>query len=105
MSMARLVRRQVERQAVSALIVDHDVYFLDLACDALMVFRPETDDGTKGRGEGPFAMRDGMNRLLRTVDITFRRDAETLRPRINREGSVLDREQRAKGEYYYEPAA
>ena len=50
-------------------------------------------------------MREGMNRLLRTVDITFRRDAETLRPRINREGSVLDREQRAKGEYYYEPAA
>ncbi len=44
-------------------------------------------------------MREGMNQLLRTVDVTFRRDAETLRPRINREGSVLDREQRAQGEY------
>ena len=105
MSMARLVRRQVERQAVSALVVDHDVYFLDLACDELMVFRPDAPDGSQGRGEGPFPMREGMNRLLRTVDITFRRDAETLRPRINREGSVLDREQRAKGEYYYEAAA
>jgi ATP-binding cassette subfamily E protein 1 len=105
MSMARLIRRQVERQAVSALVVDHDVYFLDLACDELMVFRPETDDGARGRGDGPFPMREGMNRLLKTVDITFRRDAETLRPRINREGSVLDREQRAKGEYYYEAAA
>ncbi len=103
MAMARLVRRQVERQAISALIVDHDVYFLDLACDALMVFRSESPNGTSGRGEGPFGMREGMNRLLRSVDITFRRDAETLRPRINREGSVLDREQRAKGEYYYEP--
>ncbi len=105
MSMARLVRRQVERQAVSALVVDHDVYFLDLACDALMAFRPDASDGSRGRGDGPFAMREGMNRLLRTVDITFRRDAETLRPRINREGSVLDREQRAKGEYYYEAVA
>ena len=105
MSMARLIRRQVERQAVTALVVDHDVYFLDLACDALMVFRPDADDGSRGRGDGPFPMREGMNRLLRTVDITFRRDAETLRPRINREGSVLDREQRAKGEYYYEAAA
>ena len=105
MSMARLLRRQVERQAVSALVVDHDVYFLDLACDALMVFSPEAPDKSRGRGEGPFPMREGMNRLLRTVDITFRRDAETLRPRINREGSVLDREQRAKGEYYYEAAA
>ena len=105
MSMARLIRRQVERQAVSALVVDHDVYFLDLACDELMVFRPEGEDGARGRGDGPFPMREGMNRLLRTVDITFRRDAETLRPRINREGSVLDREQRSKGEYYYEAAA
>ncbi len=105
MSMARLIRRQVERQAVSALVVDHDVYFVDLACDALMVFRPESEDGSRGRGDGPFPMREGMNRLLRTVDITYRRDAETLRPRINREGSALDREQRAKGEYYYEAAA
>ena len=103
--MARLIRRQVERQSVSALVVDHDVYFLDLACDALMVFRSEAEDGSRGRGDGPFTMREGMNRLLRTVEITYRRDAETLRPRINREGSALDREQREKGEYYYESAA
>jgi ATP-binding cassette subfamily E protein 1 len=105
MAMARLVRRQVERQAVSALVVDHDVYFLDLACDALMVFQPDAGNRSAGRGDGPFPMREGMNRLLKTVDVTFRRDAETLRPRINREGSVLDREQRSRGEYYYEAAA
>ncbi len=105
MAMARLLRRQVERQAVTALVVDHDVYFLDLACDALMVFRTEDEAMTRGRGDGPFPMREGMNRLLRTVDITYRRDAETLRPRINREGSALDREQREKGEYYYEAVA
>lgn len=104
MAMARLVRRQVERQAATALVVDHDVYFLDLACDGLMVFGG-SPDGRTGRGEGPFVMRDGMNRLLAGVRITFRRDAETLRPRINQDGSVLDREQRAAGEYYYEPAA
>jgi len=104
MAMARLVRRQVERQASSALVVDHDVYFLDLACDALLVFRHPEGDRARGVGEGPFPMREGMNRLLREVDVTFRRDAETLRPRINREGSVLDREQRAKGEYYYDVA-
>ncbi|MCI4331459.1 MAG: ribosome biogenesis/translation initiation ATPase RLI [Thermoplasmata archaeon] len=105
MSMARLVRRQVERTGTTALIVDHDVYFLDLACDGLMVFQPEGAEGRAGSGAGPFAMRDGMNRLLEHVKITFRRDAETLRPRINQEGSVLDREQRGHGEYYYEPAA
>ena len=104
MSMARLIRRQVERQSATALVVDHDVYFLDLASDGLMVFH-ERKGGAAGEGEGPFPMRVGMNRLLRSVEITFRRDAETLRPRINQEGSVLDREQRASGEYYYEPAS
>ena len=43
MSMARLIRRQVERQSVSALVVDHDVYFLDLASR-----RP---DGVPARGD------------------------------------------------------
>jgi ATP-binding cassette subfamily E protein 1 len=105
MAVAKLIRRQIERQAVAALVVDHDVYFLDLACDALMVFRTERGNAAEGRGDGPFPMREGMNRLLREVEITFRRDAETLRPRINQEGSVLDREQRTKGEYYYEAAA
>ncbi len=105
MAMAKLVRRQVERQACSALIVDHDVYFLDLVSDGLIVFHHPDEDPSRGVGEGPFAMREGMNRLLSTVDVTFRRDAETLRPRINREGSVLDREQRAQGEFYYEAAS
>ncbi len=105
MAMAKLIRRQVERQAVSALVVDHDVYFLDLASDALMVFRHPDGALDRGAGAGPFAMREGMNRLLREVEVTFRRDAETRRPRINREGSVLDREQRSSGEYYYEAAA
>lgn len=105
MNMARLVRRRVEHEAATALVVDHDVYFLDLACDGLMVFAPEGTEGRAGRGDGPFAMREGMNRLLRQVEVTFRRDPETLRPRINQEDSVLDREQRAKGEYYYEALA
>ncbi len=105
MAMARLIRRQVERQAVSALVVDHDVYFLDLASDGLMVFSSDRSGGIRGKGGGPFPMREGMNRLLTEVDVTFRRDAETRRPRINQEGSALDREQRSRGEYYYEPAS
>ncbi|MCK4613961.1 MAG: hypothetical protein KAU14_04085 [Thermoplasmata archaeon] len=42
-----------------------------------------------------------MNRIPRDVDVTFRRDPDTKRPRINKRGSTLDREQRSKGEYYY----
>jgi ATP-binding cassette subfamily E protein 1 len=61
-------------------------------------------DGTpsvEGTGAGPFDMRTGMNRFLKSVGITFRRDADTKRPRINKQDSRLDKEQKEKGEYYY----
>ncbi|MCK4443527.1 MAG: ATP-binding cassette domain-containing protein, partial [Thermoplasmata archaeon] len=99
MQAAKTIRRTMEKKGLSGFIVDHDVYFLDLVSDSLMVFGGEP--GVKGFGEGPFGMRDGMNRFLKMVEITFRRDNETNRPRINKSGSSLDREQKAKGEYYY----
>ena len=96
---ARTIRRVMEKSGKSALIVDHDVYFIDLVSDSLMVFAGEPSK--RGSGEGPFMLREGMNRFLKNVDITFRRDPDTKRPRINKLNSVLDREQKAKGEFYY----
>ena len=99
MTAAKTIRRVVEKSGKSALIVDHDVYMIDLISDSLMVFTG--DASRKGRAEGPMDMRLGMNRFLQDVDITFRRDHETHRPRINKKDSRLDREQKSKGEYYY----
>jgi len=99
MEAARTIRRVMEKEARTGLIVDHDVYFLDMVSDSLMVF--SGDPGRTGVGEGPFPMRDGMNRFLKMVGITFRRDADTNRPRINKLDSRLDREQKSAGEYYY----
>ena len=42
-----------------------------------------------------------MNRFLSGVDVTFRRDHESMRPRINKPGSVKDRDQKSAGEYFY----
>jgi ATP-binding cassette subfamily E protein 1 len=42
-----------------------------------------------------------MNRFLSDVGITFRRDKETKRPRVNKYDSFLDRKQKEMGEYYY----
>jgi ATP-binding cassette subfamily E protein 1 len=42
-----------------------------------------------------------MNAFLRDMGVTFRRDLATGRPRVNKEGSRLDREQKQSGEYYY----
>ena len=51
--------------------------------------------------EGPYDMRKGMNSFLGRVNVTFRRDKNTHRPRINKPGSRLDRQQKSKKEYYY----
>ena len=99
MEAARAIRRAMESKGMSGMIVDHDIYFIDLVSDALMVFHGEPSK--KGIGEGPFGMREGMNKFLKEVAITFRRDNETNRPRINNPDSRLDREQKAAGEYYY----
>ncbi len=100
---ARVIRRVMEKRGTSALVVDHDVYFIDMIADALMVFGGEP--GKAGRAAGPFDLRTGMNRFLKDVDVTFRRDNETHRPRVNKPGSRLDREQRAAGEFYYAVAS
>jgi len=99
MEMARTIRRVMEKGATSALVVDHDVYFLDIISDSIMVFSGES--GVHGVGEGPFDLRDGMNRFLKDVGISFRRDNDTNRPRINKQGSRLDREAKSTGEFYY----
>ncbi len=99
MEAAKTIRRIMEREARTGLIVDHDVYFIDMVSDSIMVFAGEP--GKTGIGDGPFPMREGMNRFLKMVGITFRRDADTNRPRINKLDSRLDREQKSTGEYYY----
>src|SRR5438093_1365949 len=71
----------------------------DLVADSIMVF--SGGPGTRGHGEGPYPMREGMNRFLTLVEVTFRRDTDTNRPRINKLDSRLDREQKTAGEYYY----
>jgi ATP-binding cassette subfamily E protein 1 len=99
METAKTIRRVMEKEGKTGLIVDHDVYFIDLVSDSIMVFGGEP--GVRGVGRGPFDMRSGMNEFLRDVGVTFRRDNDTNRPRINKEASRLDREQKSSGEYFY----
>ncbi len=99
MRVARAVRESSLKRGSITFVVDHDVYFIDLVSDALMVF--EGEPGVWGRASGPFPMREGMNRFLRGMGITFRRDPSTGRPRVNKPGSRMDEVQRKRGEYYY----
>jgi len=46
-------------------------------------------------------MEEGMNLFLKELNITLRRDPHSHRPRINKPGSVKDREQREMNKLYY----
>ena len=98
MEAAKAIRRTMEANEKSAFVIDHDVYFIDIVSDSLLVF--EGQGGVEGRATGPYKLRDGMNRFLSGVDVTFRRDHDTRRPRINKNESRKDREQRNSGDYY-----
>jgi len=101
MKVAKVIKRVMEKGGVAALVVDHDVYFIDMVSQSLMVFTGKP--GKEGKGMGPFDLRTGMNIFLKELGVTFRRDEESNRPRVNKPDSRLDREQRAMNEYYYEP--
>lgn len=99
LQMARVIRRVIEKREAAALVVDHDVLSIDFVSDRLLVFTGEPS--RKGKTHGPHEMRDGMNLFLRDVGVTFRRDPQTGRPRANKLGSAVDREQRGRGEFFY----
>ena len=99
LNMARAIRKIVEAQNVTAFVVEHDVVAQDFIADRLMVFTGEP--GVKGIANPPTSLRNGMNAFLKEMEVTFRRDPVTKRPRVNKENSKLDKFQKEIGEYYY----
>jgi ATP-binding cassette subfamily E protein 1 len=99
LAMARAIRRVVENRNVTAFVVEHDVVAQDFIGDRLMIFSGEP--GIYGEAYPPTSLRRGMNNFLREMAITFRRDPNTKRPRVNKEDSKIDRMQKKIGEYYY----
>ena len=96
---AKTIRRVTEAHSVTAFVVEHDVVTQDFVADRLMVF--DGEPGISGLANAPTTLRKGMNAFLKGMDVTFRRDSVTRRPRVNKEGSRMDIFQKEIGEYYY----
>jgi ATP-binding cassette subfamily E protein 1 len=97
--LSKVIGELMHHKGKSALIVDHDLLFIDYLSHGLLVFAGEP--AIKGEVSGPYRMEQGMNSFLCDLAITFRRDEETGRPRVNKQGSQKDREQKASGKLYY----
>jgi ATP-binding cassette subfamily E protein 1 len=97
-TVARVIRRIVGEKNKTAIVVEHDLMLETFVSDRIIVFWGEPS--VSGEASQPLDPQRGLNELLKYLDITVRRDPGSGRPRINKPGSVLDREQRQKGIYY-----
>ena len=75
----------------AAIVIDHDLQLMDLVSDSMVIF--EGVSSVKGYATSPLPKIDAMNRFLKSLDITFRRDEKSRRPRVNKDGSRLDKDQ------------
>ncbi len=97
--MSKIIAEMMEAKGKACLVVDHDLLFIDYLSEKLVVF--DGEPAVSGHARGPYTMEEGMNIFLRDLGITFRRDEDSGRPRVNKPGSVKDKEQRGSGNLYY----
>ncbi|MDD9954232.1 MAG: ribosome biogenesis/translation initiation ATPase RLI [Candidatus Woesearchaeota archaeon] len=97
--LSKVIRDMMEAKGKAALIIDHDLLFIDYISQKLVIF--DGLPGREGNVNGPMSMEDGMNTFLKDIQITFRRDDENHRPRANKLDSQMDREQKSTGKLYY----
>jgi ATP-binding cassette subfamily E protein 1 len=102
LQVSKAIKAKVIEKDRAALVVDHDLLFLSSLADSIIVFSGKP--GMEGSASRTYDFAEGINYLLRDLDITLRRDEETGRPRINKKGSVLDRKQREEGSWFAESA-
>ncbi len=100
LNLSNLLRTIFQDSNKSAFVVDHDIVFIDTVSSRLIVF--EGEQSINGHASAPMNKQEGMNAFLKIVDVTMRRDKDSNRPRINKPKSVLDREQKQSGEFYYQ---
>ena len=98
LAVSKLIDEHCRITEKAAIIVDHDLLFLDHISDNLLVF--EGIPAEEGSVTGPFPLKKGMNIFLEELNISFRRDEETRRPRANKPDSQMDRKQKQAGNLY-----
>ena len=96
---SKVINEIVYLKNKAAIVVDHDLLFIDYLSDKLIIF--EGVPAEHGVANTPCSLVFGMTNFLKDLQISFRRDDETNRPRANKVDSQLDKQQKADGKLYY----
>lgn len=97
----------------TAFVVEHDFIMATYLADRVIVYEgtPSVDcvanryvytivDPPYWSIYSPETLLSGMNKFLKSLDITFRRDPSNYRPRINKLDSQKDKEQKESGNFF-----
>ena len=99
LNLSKVLKNFISMKKKSAIIIDHDLVFMDYLSNKMMVFLGEPSK--KGLALTPTNLENAMNTFLEKLEITFRKDDKNKRPRVNQNGSVLDQKQKKEKKYYY----
>lgn len=96
---SKVIRRFILHNKKTAFVVEHDFIMATYLADKVIVF-----DGTPAKhafARAPESLLTGCNRFLKNLNVTFRRDPNSFRPRINKLDSQMDKEQKSSGNYFF----
>jgi len=96
---AKVIKRFIMHSKKTAFVVEHDFIMATYLADRVVVY--DGQPSVKARANTPQSLLTGMNKFLKALDITFRRDPTNHRPRINKLGSVKDQDQKASGNFFF----
>ncbi|EON67462.1 translation initiation factor RLI1 [Coniosporium apollinis CBS 100218] len=96
---ARVIKRFIMHSKKTAFVVEHDFIMATYLADRVIVF--DGQPSIKSRANAPESLLTGCNKFLKSLDVTFRRDPNSFRPRINKYQSQLDQEQKLNGNYFF----
>ncbi|XP_030629320.1 ATP-binding cassette sub-family E member 1 [Chanos chanos] len=96
---ARVIKRYILHAKKTAFVVEHDFIMATYLADRVIVFDGIPSKSTSANT--PQTLLAGMNKFLSQLEITFRRDPNNFRPRINKMNSIKDVEQKRSGNYFF----
>lgn len=96
---AKVIRRFVLHNKKTAFVVEHDFIMATYLADRVIVF--EGTPAKAATAKTPESLVTGCNRFLKSLNVTFRRDPNSFRPRINKLDSQMDQEQKSSGNYFF----
>ena len=96
---ARVIKRFILHAKKTAFVVEHDFIMATYLADRVIVY--EGEPSVDCIAHTPQSLLSGMNAFLKSLEITFRRDPTNFRPRINKLSSVMDKEQKLSGNFFF----